>query len=109
MFNDTLTASAVTYHAHFSPVVGITEKENTLFSLYPNPTRDRLLIVPTAQQPDAPQLFITDALGKPQTAFAVFSSGNNVSLDVSSLSPGYYILRYVTAEGKTYPAGFVKQ
>lgn len=109
VFNDTLTASAVTYHAHFSPVVGITEKENTLFSLYPNPTRDRLLIVPTAQQPDAPQLFITDALGKPQTAFAVFSSGKNMSLDVSSLSPGYYILRYVTAEGKTYPAGFVKQ
>jgi hypothetical protein len=30
-------------------------------------------------------------------------------LNVADLSPGYYIVQYVTKDGRTYKAAFVKQ
>lgn len=82
-------------------VLGIDEKENSSFQIYPNPATSELYI--KTHQPV--QATIYDMHGK-----MIFSERNNGNrpLNVTALQNGIYILN-ISSEGKTSQYKFVKQ
>ena len=81
--------------ALFSSNVGIGTTDIAAFSLRPNPTRDRL----TVERPDAGPATLEVFNAKGQKVLVQTSDQAVVTLDVSSLSAGSYLLRVTTAEG----------
>jgi hypothetical protein len=82
---------------------------NNAATLYPNPAVSHVN-VQFAQAPTAQKaiLSINDMNGKLVKQMQVALGGNNISVDVSNLSPGAYMLN-LAAEGLTTSQKFVKQ
>ncbi|WP_207494220.1 T9SS type A sorting domain-containing protein [Aridibaculum aurantiacum] len=81
-------------------------------SVYPNPAKDKLSIIASAPSADRINLVVTDLAGKvvKQQAINVVAGDNNLSLEVTSLPSGSYILKAVCATGcETAITKFVKQ
>ena len=76
---------------------GIGTTDIAAFSLRPNPTRDRL----TVERPDAGPATLEVFNAKGQKVMTMASDQATVTLDVSSLSAGSYLLRVTTAEGSS--------
>jgi|SRR5690554_973373 len=73
------------------------------FSLYPNPTSDKIYLkgIPT----EVGWLWIYSVQGK------LLQSSKNIptEIDVSQLSPGLYFMKLVSSEGSTITSKFIKQ
>ena len=76
---------------------GIDEVEQGGIRLRPNPTRDRL----TVERPDAGPATLEVFNAKGQKVLSTTTNQATVTLDVSSLSAGSYLLRVTTAEGSS--------
>ena len=83
--------------AIFQRETGIAAADVTAVSLYPNPTRDRL----TVERPSAGPATFEVFNAKGQKVLSQTSDQAVVTLDVSSLAAGSYLLRVTTAEGSS--------
>ena len=78
--------------------VGEKEKEEPGFTVYPNPARDKIMIIPRKMHHDKLTLTITGFMGN-QVFTAVFQNQGVCEVDVSSLPQGMYILKIETGSG----------
>lgn len=79
----------------------------TLADLYPNPTSGELTV--TAEG-DVQAIVIYNAMGQPVGGWNMLSmAGGRITLDVSPLPAGTYLLTVRTIDGKTRTGKFVKQ
>ena len=86
--------------------VGIKEaKAPTIFRTFPNPAID-VLFIQTPHKPNE-QVTVLNVLGA-SLSIAAKRSGNKLELDIRTLPPGTYLLRY-TAPGVSQSAKFQKQ
>ena len=92
----TVTQDTV-FKAIFAPTSGIEESDAAAFSLRPNPTRDRL----TVERPNAGTATLEVFNAKGQKVMTMASDQATVTIDVSSLAAGSYLLRVTTAEGSS--------
>ncbi len=77
---------------------GIMETGNAFNAhIYPNPARDRL----TVERPDAGPATLEVFNAKGQKVMTMTSEQQTVTLDVSALAAGSYLLRVTTAEGSS--------
>ena len=76
---------------------GIGTTDAVAFTLRPNPARDRL----TVERPDAGPAILEVFNAKGQKVLAQTSDQATVTIDVSSLAAGSYLLRVTTAEGSS--------
>ena len=83
--------------AIFSSNSGIESANSAAFTLRPNPTRDRL----TVERPTAGPATLEVFNAKGQKVMTMASDQATVTLDVSSLVAGSYLLRVTTAEGSS--------
>jgi hypothetical protein len=83
--------------AIFERSVGIETAVTTAIALRPNPARDRL----TVERPTAGPATLEVFNAKGQKVLAQTSDQATVTLDVSSLAAGNYLLRVTTAEGSS--------
>jgi hypothetical protein len=84
--------------------VGVSNVKEQLAGIYPNPVGNTLHLQLRGQASSAR---VTDLNGKLCSIPAPAGTGAEISLDVSSLSAGYYHLS-VLVDGKAYSAPFVK-
>jgi hypothetical protein len=73
--------------------VGVEARNVVRFSLFPNPTQDRITIIGLGNLPWQHQ--VVDASGRVVLAHA--SSGDRLELDLRTLSPGVYVLHSTSA------------
>ena len=87
---------------------GIEDAEATAFAiLHPNPTSGELTV--TAEG-DVQAIVIYNAMGQPVGGWNMLSmAGGRITLDVSPLPDGTYLLTVRTIDGKTRTGKFVKQ
>ena len=79
------------------PPIGINDVEQSGIRIHPNPTRDRL----TVERPTAVPATIEVFNAKGQKVLSTTTDQAAVTLDVSSLASGSYLLRVTTAEGSS--------
>jgi hypothetical protein len=79
--------------------------------IYPNPAKDQLNVEYTAERAGKLELQVIDSKGAVlmSTKMAVTTGRNIQPLNISSLSKGMYLLKYVDAEGNVSFAKFIKQ
>jgi hypothetical protein len=79
--------------------------------IYPNPAKDQLNVEYTAERAGKLELQVIDSKGAVlmSTKMAVTTGRNIRPLNISSLSKGMYLLKYVDAEGNVSFAKFIKQ
>ncbi len=109
VFLDTLNTSEVLFKAYFTSTVGFSELNINAFTIYPNPASDVITIAPNANLGELETLKIVDLLGKEYQVSYDASGSMTWVMNIVDLSPGYYIVQYVTKDGTTYKAAFVKQ
>lgn len=88
------------------PNSSITENQNSLFELMPNPAHNILKISSNEMANDG-QVSISNALG--QTIMHVELQTNSQDIDVSSLKPGMYLLSFKNKHGITELKRFIIQ
>jgi hypothetical protein len=99
----------------FSKVILVKgEKINSLSlsAIYPNPAKDKLSFIVSSPDNNNINIVITDLAGKTvrRQAFSVVNGGNNIDLDISSLSAGTYLLKADCSKGcMTTVKKFVKE
>lgn len=80
---------------------GLSEIEQTLFSIYPNPTTNSLNIrFNQAMTNETPKYYITDVSGKNILSSKLIGK----SIDISNLSQGTYFIQFETV---TFPISFI--
>ena len=88
------------------PNSSITENQNSLFELMPNPAHNILKISSNEMANDG-QVSISNALG--QTIMHIELQTNSQDIDVSSLKPGMYLLSFKNKHGITELKRFIIQ
>lgn len=79
--------------------VGVEELKAELgFSVYPNPTSDRITVSIQEPNVDFDGLFILDLRGR-EVRSEIFLNGNQLELDLNELQTGVYILQLRTSKG----------
>jgi hypothetical protein len=91
----------VTYTA-----TGIEELDNNYFSIYPNPSANKIKITSILHNADNVQYEIIDALGA--TAMASKATAKDFSIDVSTLPAGIYFIHLQSGNAQTVKR-FVKE
>jgi len=82
--------------------------QNEVFSIHPNPVQNDLLISFDAALSEDAELHITDFTGKLiQKSYAI-KDWTQVSIDISKLSSGIYILQIIQKSTSTPPKRFTK-
>ena len=84
----------------------------SLSSIYPNPARDKLNLTILSPANKNIHIVINGIAGKVimQRTFSVINGGNNLDLDISSLSPGTYFIKAIGENGTISPVlKFVKE
>jgi|694.fasta_scaffold05765_20 hypothetical protein len=109
VFLDTLNTSEVLFKAYFTSTVGFSELNINAFTIYPNPASDVITIASNANLGELETLKVVDLLGKEHQVSYDASGSMLWVMNVADLSSGYYIVQYVTKDGTTYKAAFVKQ
>lgn len=82
--------------------VGVEERDDLSFSVYPNPARDKLLVSGQGTF----DIYLIDMTGKEIESW--FFQSNTSSMDISGLSSGVYFLR-IDSEVGSYRYKFMKQ
>ena len=75
--------------------------QNVKLGLYPNPSKD-VIRIGELEEDSCEEIMIFDMTGRLMKQFA-----NNISLDVSDLPNGIYMMRVITGEGKRYTEKFM--
>ena len=102
-------------HEKLSRVVLIKAAKPSIFSpggLFPNPAKNQVNLVLTTPVSDQLTLLIMDQNGKllKQQAGGVGAGSSTISVDISSLAPGIYILKVsFSSNGETMVSKFIKQ
>ncbi|MGB3607696.1 InlB B-repeat-containing protein, partial [Psychroserpens sp.] len=99
-FTFTLGAQDYDINLSFSPTLGVANTDKIVFKLYPNPTSTAIHIKTTAS---LEQVAIYNLIGQ-----KVLSSQLN-TIDVSTLSNGVYLVKMITADGRSTEAKFIKK
>ncbi|MFM7757908.1 MAG: CotH kinase family protein, partial [Crocinitomicaceae bacterium] len=102
VFLDTLTTAVISFKAHFISTVGIDELKPSVFHIYPNPTSENLTIKQKENIGKINQLSIYDVLGKEYHLDKKQNSTTEYWINVSSLGPGFYLIKCQTDDGKLY-------
>lgn len=85
---------------------GMVSHSNNGISIYPNPAATQLYI--QFPQPENKEVIVINILGEQLMKQAVPSQSNNITLDISALPEGAYIIRFSTAKTIT-TTKFVKE
>lgn len=84
----------------------------SLNAVYPNPAKDNLTLIVSSPTNGSIHLVISDLAGKvvQRSIFSVMDGGNNLDLNVNSLSAGTYFIKAFDANGSHAPViKFVKE
>lgn len=76
--------------------------------VYPNPAKDQLNVVSKEMNAGTARYTIVNTIGQAVTKGSLNITGNGLSVDVSSLSPGMYYINVQDAKGVAYNAAFSK-
>jgi hypothetical protein len=109
VFLDTLTTSAISFTAHFVSTLGIGELKPSVFHIYPNPTSEHLTIKLKENIGKINQLSVYDVLGKEYQLDNKQNGTTEYWINVSTLGPGFYLIKCQTDDGKLYHGEFIKQ
>lgn len=111
VFLDTLIFSNEEFTAHFLyvPPADTSATITDAFLLYPNPTSDKITMVLGLSMGKAAYMRLYDILGREHSITYTQSAVNEYQFDVSHLSGGYYVIKYVGINGSTYLGEFIKQ
>ena len=109
VFLDTLTTAAINFKAHFVSTLGIDELKPSVFHIYPNPTSEHLSIKLKENIGKINQLSVYDVLGKEYHLDNKQNGTTEYWINVSSLGPGFYLIKCQTDDGKLYHGEFIKQ
>ncbi|MFM7757918.1 MAG: T9SS type A sorting domain-containing protein, partial [Crocinitomicaceae bacterium] len=109
VFLDTLTTTAISFKAHFVSTLGIDELKPSVFHIYPNPTSENLTIKLKENIGKINQLSVYDVLGKEYHLDKKQNGTTEYCINVSSLGPGFYLIKCQTDDGKLYHGEFIKQ
>ena len=109
VFLDTLTTAAINFKAHFVSTLGIDELKPSVFHIYPNPTSEHLTIKLKENIGKINQLSVYDVLGKEYHLDNKQNGTTEYWINVSSLGPGFYLIKCQTDDGKLYHGEFIKQ
>jgi hypothetical protein len=87
------------------------EKGNGLMVIYPNPAKDQLNVEYTTERSGKLELQVIDSKGAVLMARKMnVTTGRNIeSMNISSLSQGMYLLKYVDTDGNISFSKFIKQ
>jgi hypothetical protein len=109
VFLDTLQTNSISFKAHFISTVGINELTSQSILVYPNPTSDKIFIKHVNSSEILDKLIIVDAIGrKYNIPFSASKNGEYV-VDVSGFTSGYYIINFISKNGRIFNAPFIKQ
>ncbi len=90
-------------------LLGVQQSAETLFNLYPNPTNGNALYLNTNSTFDSAQIEIYNLIGQKVLSFnADFGSNKQISIPVSSLKAGMYIMSAKTNNGQKFTSKFIK-
>lgn len=78
-------------------ITSVPEAHLTLHRIYPNPASTEVIIECPEQDPSVSQFLIFDMSGQLIRAFDQSTLGKKISLDVSTLNPGCYVLKIYSA------------
>jgi hypothetical protein len=109
VFLDTLTTAAINFKAHFVSTLGIDELKPSVFDIYPNPTSEHLTIKLKENIGKINQLSVYDVLGKEYHLDNKQNGTTEYWINVSSLGPGFYLIKCQTDDSKLYHGEFIKQ
>jgi hypothetical protein len=109
VFLDTLNMGNVDFTAYFYSTLSISEMDELTISVYPNPSSDRVIIRQNNGMAVARNIKVVDVLGKSHPLPFSPEGINEISADVTGLSPGYYVMLYFAVDGKMYRGAFVKR
>jgi hypothetical protein len=109
VFLDTLTTAAINFKAHFVSTLGIDELKPSVFHIYPNPTSEHLTIKLKENIGKINQLSVYDVLGKEYHLDNKQNGTTEYWINVSSLGPGFYLIKCQTDDSKLYHGEFIKQ
>ena len=104
VFIDTLKTNATVFRAHYNS----TSSNPEVFAIYPNPSSAGITIKPILPIGSLETLTFIDLLGR--VFFVPFEvvGFNEYTLDVSALSKGHYIIRYLSQTGTSFHSKFIK-
>jgi hypothetical protein len=112
IFLDTLTTDSIDFTAHFVyvPPPDTTAAIIDAFLVYPNPTSGNLTIVLGLSMGEKMQsIRLYDIMGREHAVDYTKIDPNQYNMDVSHLSGGYYVIKYIALDGSTFLAEFIKQ
>jgi hypothetical protein len=106
IYLDTVSRAQSLFLAHFVPAYDLPP---TSLLVYPNPASSQVFIQSYADLGDAAAVFVYDMVGRRiSLPFTPIGTKKGV-LSISSLSAGYYMVQYVSKNGKTYQGRLIKR
>jgi hypothetical protein len=109
VFLDTLTTAAINFKAHFVSTLGIDELKPSVFHIYPTPTSEHLTIKLKENIGKINQLSVYDVLGKEYHLDNKQNGTTEYWINVSTLGPGFYLIKCQTEGGKFYHGELIKE
>lgn len=106
IYLDTVSRAQSVFLAHFVPAY---ELPPTSLLVYPNPASNQVFIQSYADLGDAAAVFVYDMLGRRISLPFTPIGTKKGMLSISSLSAGYYMVQYVSKNGKIYQGKMLKQ
>ncbi len=107
VFLDTLQTDKTLFKAHFMATTGTKDFSPASFLIYPNPSSGRVSIRSSDSMGALEHLTLLDLLGKSYNAPFTVLGNHDYVIDVSNLPGGYFFMRYLSQNGKTFTASFV--
>jgi len=82
-------------------ISSVTEKENDLWKVYPNPVRDELKIQSLRFKVESAEVSLFDVTGKKREV-VVNTEGNILQINLTTLAEGIYVLKIQQQDGSRY-------
>lgn len=108
IFLGTLQTNSTLFRAHFVSTLGVNNLASGSFSIFPNPSSDKIRIKHSDSSKVLEELTFIDLLGRKINQPFSVTENNEVEVDVSSFASGYYVIYYLSKEGKSFNAPFIK-
>ena len=93
----------------YSKIIYLKNKPLYELTLYPNPTSEHLTIKLKENIGKINQLSVYDVLGKEYHLDNKQNGTTEYWINVSTLGPGFYLIKCQTDDGKLYHGEFIKQ
>ena len=108
VFLGTLQTNNTLFRAHFASTLGVNNLASGSFSIFPNPSSDKIRIKHSDSSKVLEELTFIDLLGRKINQPFSVTENNEVEVDVSSFASGYYVIYYLSKEGKSFNTPFIK-